>query len=176
LWNVDTRRRLAVLASRGSGQVPSVAFSPGGRTLAVGEAIGTVHLWRVASRAVTATLAAPGADPVNSAAFSPDGKRVAAAGQDGSVYVWDVASRRVIATLTDTRIDPSTGTRLGAATDATFSPDGAMLAASYADGSADVWDVATRKVVANLPDWASAVEVSGAATAMFSQDGRRGRR
>jgi WD40 repeat protein len=35
-----------------------------------------------------------------------------------------------------------------------------------------VWDVATRRVVANLPDWASAVEASGAVTAMFSPDGK----
>lgn len=92
----------------------------------------------MAARAVTATLVAPGADPVNSAASSPDGKRVAAAGQDGSVYLWDVKSRRVTATLTDNRIDPSTDTHLGSATDASFSPDGAMLAVSYADGSADM--------------------------------------
>lgn len=175
LWDAGTGRRLAVLARRGSGPVLSVAFSPGGKTLAVGDADGAVYVWRVAARAVTATLAVPalpGLDPVNSASFSPNGKRIAAAAEDGRVYVWDVARRRLIATLTDNRIDPSTDTHLGAATDASFSPDGAMLAASYADGSADVWDLATRKVVANLPDWASAVQAGGAVTTMFSPDGK----
>jgi len=36
--------------------------------------------------------------------------------------------------LTDTRIDPSTGTGLGPATDASFNPDGRTLVVSYADG------------------------------------------
>lgn len=47
-----------------------------------------------------------------------------------------------------------------------------MLAVSYADGAADVWNVATGKVAAFLPDFASAADASGAATTMFSPDGK----
>jgi WD40 repeat protein len=39
LWNVATRKRIATLTVPRDGGVQSVAFSPGGKTLAVGDGI-----------------------------------------------------------------------------------------------------------------------------------------
>jgi WD40 repeat protein len=78
--------------------VSSVAFSPDGRTLAVGDGAGNFGLWDVASRTRTADLSEDSA--VYSIAFSPDGQTVAVSGNAGDVSLWDADNGTVIATLT----------------------------------------------------------------------------
>ncbi|MFC4906711.1 WD40 repeat domain-containing serine/threonine protein kinase [Actinomadura gamaensis] len=78
-----------------------LAFSPDGRTLAVGEYGGTggnvVRLWDVRTHAELARL--DGHKSVSGVAFSGDGRRLVSAGDDGgssrqgTVRVWDAASR-----------------------------------------------------------------------------------
>ena len=63
--------------------VESVAFSPDGRTLAVGDVGGHVGLWDTATGQRTATLAE--GSPVYSVAFSPDGQTLAVGDLNGDV-------------------------------------------------------------------------------------------
>jgi WD40 repeat protein len=76
----------------------SVAFSPNGTTLAVGDQGGDTYLWNLATRTITATLADPGAtaaqDAVFSVAFSPDGTILATGhAANGGTYLRNVPGR-----------------------------------------------------------------------------------
>jgi WD40 repeat protein len=83
------RPGIAVLTSH-SGAVDSVTFSPGGTTLATGNADGTVREWDVAAHLQITTLTGP-TGAVNSVVFSPEGKTLATGNADHTVRLWDVA-------------------------------------------------------------------------------------
>ncbi len=175
--------------------VVSVAFSPDGRTVAVGDLGGEVGLWDVATGRRTATLAEGGS--VDSVAFSPDGRILAVGNADGEVGLWDVATGRSIAALAegppvdsvafspDGRTlavgdlvgdiglwDVATGLRIvtlaegGSVDSMAFSPDGHTLAAGDADGDVGLWDVATGRSIVTLAEGAPVNAVA------FSPDGR----
>jgi Tol biopolymer transport system component/tRNA A-37 threonylcarbamoyl transferase component Bud32 len=154
--------------SNASATVNSVAFSPDGRTLAVGDQDHSAYLWDLATRRIVATLTAPvGSASVSSVAFSPGGTTLAAGDGDGSTFLWDLATGRLAATLADP--PAASGGSSEGVNAVAFSPDGKLLAAADADDSTYLWDVATRQVTATLTD------PSGLASQMkavgFSPDG-----
>jgi transcriptional regulator with XRE-family HTH domain len=137
----------SAVLTRPGGTVTSVAFSPHGQILAIGNADGTVRVWDVATHRQIAALTRP-AGTVTSVAFSPHGQILATGNADGSVRVWDVATHRQITALTG----PA-----GAVNSVAFSPDAATLASGNGDGSVRVWDVATRRQITALTRPAGAV-------------------
>ena len=107
----------------------AVAFSPDGRTLAVGSGIG---IWLYDAEGIGAPVLLPAAGEVHSLAFSHDGTILAGVGpDDGAVLLWDPGTRRETASL-------GRGSRCLA-----LSPDGATLASGSGDGTVMLWDVAT---------------------------------
>jgi WD40 repeat protein len=124
---------------RGMASYPiGLAFTPDGRTLAIGDSDKNVYLWNVASPARPRPLGAPLTGPSGqtwSVAISPDGKTLAVGANDGTVWLWNLAEPArpaLIATLSGLP---------GHVFSVAFSPGGTQLAAaSYDDDTVRLWD------------------------------------
>ena len=130
---------IATLEVQG-GRVLSVAFSPGGTTLASTHGDSNVRLWDVASGEEVGRLRGQGHE-ASSVAFSPGGTTLASAHGDSNVRLWNVATEAEIATL-----EGHGGRVLSVA----FSPDGTTLASSHGDGNVRLWDVASGEEIDRL--------------------------
>jgi WD40 repeat protein len=122
------------------GAVVSVAFSPNGQTMAVGDNGGSIGLWNVANTQLIANLNVD--NPVSSVAFSPDGKTLAVGGSNGDIGLWNVATRRLIGQVF------SMGSPVFSVA---FSPDGKILAVGAASGNIGLWNAAKRQPISTLP-------------------------
>jgi len=132
--NIPLSSPLAV----GAGGVNSVAFGPGGHTLASGNSDGAVRLWGMADPAHPRPLGSTltGAAAVNWVAFSPGGHTLACGSADGAVRLWDVTDPAHLRPLGSTPTSRRTGVLSVA-----FTPGGHTLASSSLDGTIRLWDV-----------------------------------
>lgn len=144
LWDVATGRRRAWCHEQGP--LPcALAFAPDTRTLASGNADSTLRLWDTATGEGRGTLTGH-ASPVLALAFAPDGRVLASGDRAGMVKLWDVAAATERATLGTSVSD----VLVNEVTAVTFAPDGGTLAVAI-DRVVQLWDVATRRLVARLP-------------------------
>jgi WD40 repeat protein len=98
-----------------------------------------------------------GAPAATGAAFSPRGDVIATSDSAGKIEIWRLRDYKWLYTLTRRQSDARTPS---------FSPDGRFLAAGWGDGSARVFDLASRKEVATLVHGAPVVAVA------FNANGR----
>jgi WD40 repeat protein len=129
--------------------VDSLAYSPNGRTLAVGSINetfsgnratfkgGHIYLWnvssaRTAARDASKTLTDEGGKGIIAVTFSADGKYLAATDADGQAYIWNVARRAVVTHM----IDPDTGGMAAAV----FGAGHTVITADL-NGSAYLWSL-----------------------------------
>ena len=122
------------------GPVNSVAYSPGGRLLAVG-GNGGLQIWDPATRTQLAAAAAPGpaGTIVNAVAFSPVGTSLATGYGDGEIQLWRVAPDGALAPLSRPLVAQKSSGDL--VEFAAFSPDGRLLATCGDDGTVRLWSV-----------------------------------
>jgi WD40 repeat protein len=143
----------------------SVAFSPDGKLLALGDTNGEIHLWQMPEATLLRTSKEYGSI-VLSAAFSPDGKTLATGASNGTIRCWDVSSWSIRQIL-----QGNTSTVLGVA----FSPDGKMLASSIGDGTVRFWDWSNGRCLLTLPahqSQAHEAQLSRRASLAFSPQGK----
>jgi WD40 repeat protein/serine/threonine protein kinase/predicted negative regulator of RcsB-dependent stress response len=138
-WDAVTGELVALLRGH-TAAVTGLAYAPDGQSLVSGCHDGTVKVWDVTARGDPNVLTGH-RTWYNSVAFSPDGKVLAVGDyHDESVKLCDVASRQQIAVLKD---------HGGPVWCLAFSPDRQTLAIG-GDKKGGLWDVATRKKVAEL--------------------------
>lgn len=133
----------------------TVRFQPDGRAVTARDVNGVLRLWEVPSGR---DLGQRPLDGDGVTRFSPDGRMVAAAGTLG-VRLLDGNTLNPLPAGYLPHADPIT--------DVAFSPDGAFLLVGYESGSAQLWDVATRK-----PVGPPAVLIGPVRAVAFTPDGK----
>jgi RNA polymerase sigma factor (sigma-70 family) len=150
-WDVANGKELRRLG-RAAGPPSAVAFTPDGSRAALADPDGTVRVWDVASGKEVAKIASGLKDGPVALALSPDGKKLASRGADRSLVVWDGATGKELRRLGDAEGNESAGppgNPIGGGETLCFSPDGKLVAASFADlgkrlaVGVRLWDVGT---------------------------------
>jgi serine/threonine protein kinase len=120
--------------------VNTVAISPDGQTIAVGNISGTLKLWDTVSGTLMQRL--EGQDvQTRSVAFSPDGKSVAGGGYGNTVKIWDAQTGALKRTLSGHSNEIAA---------VVFSPDGKTVASGSFDYTVKLWDSETGALTQTL--------------------------
>ncbi len=114
-------------------RILSVAFSPDGKLLAVGDTNGEIRLWRVADGQGLLTCQGH-SSWVRSVAFSPDGQTIVSGSADQTIKFWKVSTGACLKTLQG----HSNGVWSVA-----FSPDEQTIVSGSADQTIKFWKVST---------------------------------
>jgi WD40 repeat protein len=144
LWDTTSWRERAT--SSGKQHYMGMAFSPGSKTLAVGDSDGTLTLLDGNNCKILEFFKGH-TGFINSLAFSSDGALLASGGRGPDLKLWDLTklrdrdARKLLADL-EGHEDHVTAVA--------FSPDSKTLFSASLDGTVKLWDVATRKEKATL--------------------------
>ncbi len=160
LWDAATGQGTLFLRAP-QAEFTSVAFGPGGATLATGDSSGLIQVWEGAGGTEQARLERHDGS-VSALVFSPDGTRLVSAGWDKTVRLWDLASRREVRRLLE--YTGETGFSYSACL--AWSRDGTRLLVGKWDDTLLLVDAATGATIRALEGHTAAV-----AEAAFSPDG-----
>ncbi|MEA5466597.1 NACHT and WD40 repeat domain-containing protein [Leptothoe sp. PORK10 BA2] len=146
------------LFSKVLGTVYSVAFSPDGEQLAIGDSKGSLQIWQVKTGQVV-LICSGHSGAVRSVAFSPDGQRLASGSYDQTVKLWSAETGDCVSTLSG---------HANGVLSVAFSPDGQRLASGSYDQTVKLWSAETGDCVSTLSGHAN-----GVWSVAFSPDGQR---
>ncbi|MFN0080277.1 MAG: c-type cytochrome domain-containing protein [Prosthecobacter sp.] len=126
----------------------SIAFSPDGKTLAIGSGepsrSGDITLWDVATGTLTTTYAERHLDSIFALDFTPDGKLLASGGADKAVRITDLSTGKVVKVF-----EGHTHHVLGVS----WRADGRLLASAGADNVVKIWDWTTGDRRKSVDGW-----------------------
>ena len=127
------------LANPLPGDITTLAFGPGGHTLATASQDGVIRLWSVTGSADATPIGRPlkGREgPVAMAGFSRDGHTLVTVGGDGTLHLWNVERPADAIPIGQ----PLTGS-LGRVSSAALSPNRDTLAVAGVNGTIQLWNL-----------------------------------
>jgi WD40 repeat protein/DNA-binding SARP family transcriptional activator len=146
VWDARTGKRLFGLPDPGApGGFFGVAVSRDGTKLATADGLGRVRIWQLDVRRLLRTIQSQ--QPVCGVAWSPDGSLVGA-GQCAAYNFSSAAATRVWNARTGRLVFETTGAPTGPVL--RFSPDSRRVITATLNGTAEIWDLATHRLVATL--------------------------
>jgi WD40 repeat protein len=134
--------------------VNSIAYSPSGAALAVGD-LGGLQLWNPATRTLVASASVPGAPHnfVNAVAYSPDGNLIATGEQDGQVQLWQPGTHPAALGAPLSASTAKSGPNM--VEFVAFAAGGKILASGSDDGTVRLWNVSDPSrptLLSRIPD------------------------
>ena len=161
LWETATGKYIQRLFLTGGEEnsIESIAYSPDGRTVAVGFGAGEISLLDTKTEASYFDMVGHRWN-VLSLAFSPDGTLLASCGEDNTVRLWDVKTRKLLRTFIGYKSEFSNGVFSVA-----FNPDGKTVASSSKE-SVHLWNTQGEKQLRSV------ITHTAILGAVFSPDGK----
>jgi WD40 repeat protein len=153
LWDSSLGTLMRTIGTREghTDEIYGITFSPDGKSLATASWDGTAKLWDLSGNCLR-TFYNVGPDGKGSQAtnivFDPSGKLLAISSFDGIAKVWDItaAEGEPLIRLEETLPPGDSKSQRSGIIGVAFSPDGNSIATSSADGTAIVWDRASRQI------------------------------
>ena len=143
-----------VTEMQGDGLVMGAAFSSDGKAVVTASADNETSVWETQTGKLMAKLRWILNGPMLDAAFSPDGRVILTASADRVARIWDTKDFKMVTEL----IVPSDQlvpvmVRFDMGFRAIFNPDGRLVVTVNANGVGRVWDLSTRKVIAEMSEY-----------------------
>ncbi|MGC1218641.1 MAG: pentapeptide repeat-containing protein [Phormidesmis sp.] len=140
------------------GSIGSVAYSPCGTHIAIGDRTGSVQILDLATEKVV-SFCLGHTSGISSIAYSPDGKQLASGSFDLTVKLWNPETGKCIRTLTD---------HCNWVRSVVYSPGGKQLASGSDDKTVKLWDTKSGNCIHTLNGHEERVR-----TVAFNYDGKQ---